>query len=147
MDMDAGPGDGVSDKNNLEDTIGDKASKLDEQSKGLLSTLFKQGKNLFTSPQRGEGTATTSEEGIEETDLTDATREFLAKGVTQFIERDIKLGLKDVDDFDESKGATYGVQMIEVLEKSVVTRVQLEKHSMNLRHTSRIRTCTSRPWK
>jgi hypothetical protein len=124
METGKGPGDGAPDKSNLEDTSGDKAPKSDEESKGLLSTLFKQGKNLFTSPQRGEGTAATSAEGIEEADLTDTTREFLAKGSTQFIERAIKLGLKDVDDFDESKGTTYGVQMIEVLEKSLVAQVK-----------------------
>jgi hypothetical protein len=56
----------------------------------------------FVTERRGS----TSTEGVEEADLTDDTREFLAKGVTQFIERPIKMGLKDVDDFDESKGAT-----------------------------------------
>ena len=127
MEAGAGPGDGAPDKNDLEETSGDKAPKSDEESKGLLSTLFKKGKNLFTSPQRGEGTAATSAEGIEAADLTDATREFLAKAATQFIERAIELGLKDVDDFDESKGATYGDQMIEVLEKSLGARVEWEK--------------------
>jgi hypothetical protein len=39
----------------------------------------------------------------------------LAQAATQFIETIIRLRLKDVEDFDESKGATYGDQMIEVL--------------------------------
>jgi hypothetical protein len=86
---------------------------------------------LFTSTQKGESTSATSAEGIEETDLTDATREFLSKGVTQFIERTIKFGLKDVDDFDESNGTTYGVQMIEVLEKSLMLRVELGYQERN----------------
>lgn len=59
MEAGAGPGDGAPDKNDLEETIGDKAPKSDEESKGLLSTLFKKGKNLFTSPQRGKGTTST----------------------------------------------------------------------------------------
>ncbi len=129
MEAGAGPGDGTPGKNNLEETSGDKAPKSDEESKGLFNTLFKQGRNLFTSPQRGEGTAATSAEGIEEADLTDATREFLAKSATKYIERTIQLGFKDVDDFDESKGSTFGDQMIEVLEKSLRVRVELEKQS------------------
>ena len=86
--MEAGAaGDGAPSKENLEETSGDKAPKSDEESKGLLSTLFKQGRNLFTSPQRGEGAGATSAEGIEEADLTEATREYLAKAATKFIER------------------------------------------------------------
>jgi hypothetical protein len=127
MEAGAGPGDGAPGKNNLEETSGDKAPKSDEESKGLLSTLFKQGRNLFTSPQRGEGAGATSAEGIEEADLTEATREYLAKAATKFIERAIQLGFKGVDDFDESKGATFGDQMIEVLERSLMARLAGEK--------------------
>jgi hypothetical protein len=107
--MEAGAaGDGAPSKDNLEETSGDKAPKSDEENKGLLSTLFKEGRNLFTSPQRGEGVGATSAEGIEEADLTEATREYLAKAATKFIERAIQLGFKGVDDFDESKGTTFG---------------------------------------
>ena len=111
----------------IEPMSGVKAPKSDEEGKGLLSTLFKQGRNLFTSPQRGEGMAATSAEGIEEADLTEATREYLAKAATRFIERIIQLGFKGVDDFDESKGATFGDQMIEVLERSLMARLAGEK--------------------
>ena len=71
--------------------------------------------------------AATSAEGIEEADLTEATREYLAKAATRFIERAIQLAFKGVDDFDESKGATFGDQMIEVLERRLMERVAGEK--------------------
>ncbi len=103
--MEAGPVDGMTDKINLETTSNDKETKSDEERKGLIKTLFKQGKKIFTSLHRGEG-AVTSPEGTEETVLVDAAREFLAQDETQLIERVIKLGLKDVEDFDESKGTS-----------------------------------------
>ncbi len=44
-----------------------------------------------------------------------------------FIETIIRLCLKNVEDFDESKGVTYGDQMTEVFNKRLMTRVGLEK--------------------
>jgi hypothetical protein len=52
-------------------------------------------------------------------------REFLVQTETQFIKRTFKLGLKDVEDFDESKGSTYGTQLIEMLDKSLMLRTEL----------------------
>ena len=122
-----GSADGLPEKINLETTMsGDKAPKSDEESKGLFSSLFSQGRNLFTSSQRGEGEAS-SAETTEEAVRADATRENLARAATQFIETIIRLRLKDVDDFDESKGANYGDLMIDVLNKSLMVRAELEK--------------------
>jgi hypothetical protein len=55
MEMDTGSGGGTYDKINLEDTSGDKALKSDEEWKGLLNTLFKEGKKIFhfTTERRG----------------------------------------------------------------------------------------------
>ena len=68
---------------------------------------------MFTSPQRGEGAAS-SAETAKEAVRADATREHLARAATQFIETIIRMRLKDVDDFDESKGANYEDLMIDV---------------------------------
>ncbi len=105
---------------------GVKAPKSDEEGKGLLSTLFKQGRNLFTSPPKGEGAAT-SAQGVGETDLSEATREFLAQAGTRAIEWTIQTGLKGVDDFDESKGPTFGDQLVQVYKESFLARLALEK--------------------
>ena len=127
MEPSGGSADGLPQKINLEVTmIDDKAPKSDEESKGLLSTLFSQGRNLFTSPQRGEGAAS-SAEATEEAVREDTTREHLSWVVTQFIETINRLRLKDVDDFDESKGTNYGDLMIDVLNKSLMVRAELEK--------------------
>ena len=81
---------------------------------------------MFTSPQRGEGAAS-SAETAKEAVRADATREHLARAATQFIETIIRMRLKDVDDFDESKGANYGDLMIDVLNKSLMVPAELEK--------------------
>ena len=127
MEPNGGSIDGLPEKINLETTMnGDKAPKSDEESKGLLSSLFSQGRNLFTSPQRGEGAASSAETD-EEAVRADVTREHLARAATQFIETIIRMRLKDVDDFDESKGTNYGDLMIDVLNKSLMVRAELEK--------------------
>jgi len=110
----------------IEPMSGVKAPKSDEEGKGLLSTLFKQGRNLFTSPPKGEGAATLAQ-GVGETDLSEATREFLAQAGTRAIEWTIQTGLKGVDDFDESKGPTFGDQLVQVYKESFLARLALEK--------------------
>jgi hypothetical protein len=48
-----------------------------------------------------------------------------------------RLNLKDVDDFDESNGVTYGDQMIEARNKCLMTRAELEKREDALENRSR----------